>query len=122
MSESADEFKRLFECVEAMETMVADMKAATALFAAILLDIQDQSAKHRIVGPRGTHGYYSVLETTPPSSYSLTRIRLAFISPVASSSLRHPMNTNGEAQNRTLAPPIVQREGPLATGDRFRFV
>ena len=84
MSESADEFERLLECVEAMETVVADMKAATALFAVILLNIQDQSAKHRFVRPRGTHDYCSFLETTLPSSYSLTRIRLAFISPVES--------------------------------------
>ncbi|WP_439627880.1 AI-2E family transporter [Gemmata sp.] len=32
------------------------------------------------------------------------------------------MVANGEVAARTPAPPIVQREGPLATGDRFRPV
>lgn len=30
------------------------------------------------------------------------------------------MITNGESLTRTPAAPLVQREGPLATGEKFR--
>lgn len=66
VGQAGDQFEGALEGVEAVEAVVADVQGLAALLASVLLDVEDQGEKGGIFGPRGTHGYLSLLGSFLP--------------------------------------------------------
>jgi hypothetical protein len=71
VSQPTAKFEGTLKGVDAVATVIADVQGSPAVGTAVLLDVKDQAAKHRVFGPLEPHGCAS--GTSALSLFSLPR-------------------------------------------------